>query len=75
MLSVVPIFLSIPNYISLDIVSSEVPMNRTNGVMDADGNLLFVSENVTKYVINFSELAMANDRLLYRDQKHKNFLS
>ena len=27
---------------------------------------MYTSENVTKYVINFSELAMANDKLLYR---------
>jgi hypothetical protein len=40
--------LSIPNFISLDIVSSEVSVNKTSDEVDADGNKLFYSRNVTK---------------------------
>lgn len=60
--SVVPIFLSIPNYIAVDIVPNEVTINETNGESGPNGNLIFITKNITKYVINFNELAMSNDR-------------
>jgi hypothetical protein len=58
----VPIFLSIPNYIAVDIVPNEVTINETNGESGPNGNLIFITKNITKYVINFNELAMSNDR-------------
>ena len=58
-------FLSIPNYIAIDIVANEVSVNRTTGSF-VDGVPEYRVDNVTKYVINWNELAKANDMLLYR---------
>ncbi len=62
---VVPIFLSIPNYIAIDIVANDVTVNRTTGNI-IDGVPEYRPLNVTKYVINWNELAKANGMLLYR---------
>ena len=40
--------------------------NRTSGEFDSEGNELFVVRNVTKYVIKFSDLAMAKNQILYK---------
>jgi hypothetical protein len=72
----VPIFLSIPNYIAVDIVPNEVTINETNGESGPNGNLIFTTKNITKYVINFNELAMSNDRFFksfFREYKHGRF--
>ena len=58
--------MSIPNYITLEIVGKEVNLDPTKIELDAAGNQVFNNETFTKYVIHFSDLAMANDKLLYR---------
>ncbi len=58
--------MSIPNYIALEIQAKEVNVDSSRVELDAAGNQVFNNETFTKYVIQFSKMAMANEKLLYR---------
>jgi type IV secretory pathway component VirB8 len=66
----VPVFLTIPNYFAMTIVAKIAIDNSTSPVDAAGSNhsssINIISSNVTTYHVGFSDLAEANERLLYR---------
>jgi hypothetical protein len=58
--------MSIPNYITLEIAGKKVNLDSTSVELDAAGNQVYSNETFTKYVIRFSDMAMAHEKLLYR---------